>query len=73
MIYFACNESRIYESIGKPILKKFEMHLYIVRKYLYFEQMLLFLTLYSSKNEISHDPKNQESFNTHKSAYYYDF
>ncbi len=49
---------------------------YIVRKYLYFEQMLLFLNLYSSKlkKKVSHVPKNNmkqhNGFNTHnKSAY----
>ncbi len=42
---------------------------YIVRKDLYFEQMLLFLTLYSKK-KVSHFPKNNtKQHNTHKSAY----
>ncbi len=50
---------------------------YIVRTYFYFKQMLLFLTLYSSRNQrqiIQKTTKQLNSFNTHnKSAYYYDF
>ncbi len=48
---------------------------YIVRKDFYFEQMLLFLTLYSSKNQrknyhMFQKTQKHNSFNTHnKSAY----
>ncbi len=46
----------------------------IIWKYLYFEQMLLKLTLYSSKKKVSHVPKNNmkqhNSFNTHNKSEY---
>ncbi len=53
--------------------KKVIVDTFIVTKYLYFEQMLLFLTLYSSTNQRQkyHVPKNNmKHHNTHnKSAY----
>ncbi len=67
----------LFIHLTHPSWIKVIVNAYIVRKYLYFEQMLLFLTLYSLKNQRRNYhmfQKNNMKHNTHnKSAYYYDF
>ncbi len=59
------------------LIKKIIVKTYIVRKDFYFEQMLIFLTLYSSKNQRKkyhmfqkNNMKQHNSFNTHNNSAY---